>query len=374
MFGLIPSGDQTELHFDRSTSVWPDDGLTLDIDDVLSSKRALTEQTKGNTLCTQPIQKCIQTTRMGFINILPKHFLNSKDVVDENPTSTNVNPEHFASDYYFKMRRPRLVEKSGELNIVMNNVPKHKRRLFRDMFNTILGIEWRWHVVFFLLSFMISWLVFAIGWYLIAFFHNDLEFNYKETRNSSNSVHNQSHIVCVSGNLWKLHIVLGGILEPVPFLGIHDFTTALLYSIETQHTIGYGFRHITEECPHAIMYLMLQSCFGIFVQGLVAGVVFAKISCPNKRKSTIIFSKSAVICKRDGNLCFQFKVGNIGKSQLADARIRILMIKSHVTDESVYLEVLGFTRGDKKLFFGPRSLSERQNFIPCKGSDLLSCH
>lgn len=58
--------------------------------------------------------------------------------------------------------------------------------------------------------------------------------------------------------------------------GIHDFTSALLYSVETQHTIGYGLRHITEECPHAILFLMLQSCFGIFVQGLVAGVMKIK--------------------------------------------------------------------------------------------------
>jgi hypothetical protein len=58
--------------------------------------------------------------------------------------------------------------------------------------------------------------------------------------------------------------------------GIHDFTSALLYSVETQHTIGYGLRHITEECPHAILFLMLQSCFGIFVQGLVAGVMKTK--------------------------------------------------------------------------------------------------
>jgi hypothetical protein len=27
--------------------------------------------------------------------------------------------------------------------------------------------------------------------------------------------------------------------------GIHDFTSALLYSVETQHTIGYGLRYIT---------------------------------------------------------------------------------------------------------------------------------
>ena len=32
-------------------------------------------------------------------------------------------------------KRPRLVKKCGELNIQMENVAKHKRRLFKDFFN-----------------------------------------------------------------------------------------------------------------------------------------------------------------------------------------------------------------------------------------------
>lgn len=116
-------------------------------------------------------------------------------------------------------------------------------------------------------------------------------------------------------------------------LGVHDFTSALLYSVETQHTIGYGLRYITEECPSAIIFLMLQSCFGIFVQGLVAGVVFAKISRPNKRKRTIIFSHNACVSERDGKLCFMFKLANIRISQLSDARIKMHMIKSRRTSE-----------------------------------------
>jgi len=36
-------------------------------------------------------------------------------------------------------KRPRLVKKCGELNIQMENVDKHKRRLFKDFFNTIIG-------------------------------------------------------------------------------------------------------------------------------------------------------------------------------------------------------------------------------------------
>ena len=75
----------------------------------------------------------------------------------------------------------------------------------------------------------------------------------------------------------------------------------------------------------------------MFVQGLVAGVVFAKLSRPNKRKRTIIFSNNAVITERDGKLCFLFKIGNIRISQLSDASIRIILIKSRLTKEGEFI-------------------------------------
>ena len=37
-------------------------------------------------------------------------------------------------------KRPRIVNKNGELNIQMRNVSNYKLRLFQDFFNTIIGI------------------------------------------------------------------------------------------------------------------------------------------------------------------------------------------------------------------------------------------
>lgn len=63
--------------------------------------------------------------------------------------------------------RPRLVKKCGELNIDVESVPKRKRRLLSDFFNTILDIKWRWHIFIFIMTFLISWIVFATAWYFI---------------------------------------------------------------------------------------------------------------------------------------------------------------------------------------------------------------
>ena len=50
-------------------------------------------------------------------------------------TATTVSVD----SYDFERSKPRLVKKSGELNINANKVPKRRRRLLSDFFNTILG-------------------------------------------------------------------------------------------------------------------------------------------------------------------------------------------------------------------------------------------
>ena len=72
-----------------------------------------------------------------------------------------------------------------------------------------------------------SWLLFAVVWFLVALTHGDLEPELEP-----------GHVVCVDNVL--------------------DFTTAFLFSVETQHTIGYGGRQTTEECPEAIFIMSVQ--------------------------------------------------------------------------------------------------------------------
>ena len=44
-----------------------------------------------------------------------------------------------------------------------------------------------------------------------------------------------------------------------------DFTSAFLFSVETQHTIGYGGRMISTECPTAVLVMSLQSIIGVLI-------------------------------------------------------------------------------------------------------------
>ena len=138
--------------------------------------------------------------------------------------------------------------------------------LFKDVFITILDLKWRYTLMAFLASFMLSWLIFGVIWWGIAYNHGDYLLE---------NMNNDTFIPCILAN--------------------KNFASAFLFSVETQHTIGYGSRQTTEECPEAIIMQCLQSIVGVIIQACMAGVVFAKLARPKKRVNTVVFSKYVLI-------------------------------------------------------------------------------
>jgi len=71
-----------------------------------------------------------------------------------------------------------------------------------------------------------------------------------------------------------------------------------------------------------------------YFQAFMVGIVFTKMSRPKQRSQTIMFSKNAVICRRDGQLCFMFRIGDMReKSHLIGTTIQTRLIRSRVTPE-----------------------------------------
>lgn len=165
---------------------------------------------------------------------------------------------------------------------------------------------------------------------------------------------------------------------------IHGFASTFLFSIETQHTIGYGYRYTTEECPEGIFIMCIQSIIGVMIQvnwifmssgtlwalrnarppfyrlfpiqAFMVGVVFSKLTRPKMRAQTLLFSRSAAICQRDGQLCLMFRVGDMRKSHIIDASIRAQMIRMRVTNEGEMMPYfqhelkVGFDHDESNLF------------------------
>ncbi|KAF2364267.1 Potassium channel inwardly rectifying Kir [Trinorchestia longiramus] len=231
-----------------------------------------------------------------------------------------------------KKGRKRIVQKNGECNVTVANVAKRRRRYLQDIFTTLVDIKWRWTLMVFALSFILSWLVFAMVWWLIAFIHGDLMSEHLPPNQEKNE--------------WTPCV-----------MNIGSFTSCFLFSIETQHTIGYGSRHTTEECPHAIVVMCLQSITGVVIQAFMVGIVFAKLSRPKKRTQTLIFSRKMCILQRDGQMCLMFRVGDIRKSHIIEAHVRAQLIRKHVTQEGEEIPLhmydldVGYDVGEDRIFF-----------------------
>jgi len=204
--------------------------------------------------------------------------------------------------------RKRIVSKRGHVNIGKTRVSKRRRRFLSDFFNTMLDIKWRYvHLIFFM-AFIGSWFIFAVIWYIIIYYHGDFDEEHLPDNQEING--------------WKPCVV-----------NINNFVSVFLFSVETQHTIGYGGRMTTEECPEAIFIMSFQSIVGVMIQACMVGIIFSKLSRPKKRASTLMFSKNAVVCQRDGTNCLLFRVGNMRHSTLVEAHVRAILISKRVTEE-----------------------------------------
>ena len=76
-----------------------------------------------------------------------------------------LNNEHpLVFQDYKKNTRKRIVSKTGQSNTQLFRVNKKKTRLLKDVFVTILDWKWRYTLLAFITSFMLSWLIFAVFW------------------------------------------------------------------------------------------------------------------------------------------------------------------------------------------------------------------
>jgi Inward rectifier potassium channel transmembrane domain len=52
---------------------------------------------------------------------------------------------------------------------------QRRYRFFHDLFTTLVDCQWRWTLLAFFLSFIFTWLFYAVVYWLSAWAHGDLE-------------------------------------------------------------------------------------------------------------------------------------------------------------------------------------------------------
>ncbi|KAM8975870.1 G protein-activated inward rectifier potassium channel 2 [Pelodytes ibericus] len=221
-------------------------------------------------------------------------------------------------------KKQRYVRKDGKCNVHHGNV-RETYRYLTDIFTTLVDLKWRFNLLIFVMVYTATWLFFGFIWWLIAYIRGDLD-----------HVGDKTWSPCVDN--------------------LNGFVSAFLFSIETETTIGYGYRVITDKCPEGILLLLVQSVLGSIVNAFMVGCMFVKISQPKKRAETLVFSTNAVISVRDGKLCLMFRVGDLRNSHIVEASIRAKLIKSKQTKEGEFIPLnqtdinVGYDTGDDRLF------------------------
>lgn len=227
-------------------------------------------------------------------------MLSRKGLIPDDYLLTRLAEDVLQPKFKAKARKARFVAKNGACNVAHTNI-REQGRFLQDVFTTLVDLKWIHTLIIFTMSFLCSWLLFGMVWWLVAFAHGDLDHK------------GDDFVPCVTD--------------------IHSFSSAFLFSIEVQVTIGFGGRMITEECPSAIIILIMQNIVGLVINAIMLGCIFMKTAQANRRAETLIFSKHAVISLRNSKLCFMVRIGDLRKSMIISATVRMQVVRRSSTPE-----------------------------------------
>ncbi|KPJ03904.1 Inward rectifier potassium channel irk-1 [Papilio xuthus] len=278
-----------------------DNGLTMTIDVETESQSPKSSETRHiSDASTQPMVSSIVTNetydRIDFIESI---YNDPDDLAGGHGYSTPYSKRRKKRkkrrhQHGRPIRSRRVVYKSGEENVpVRTNIPAKSIKYMRDIVNTVINSKWRFIILLMIVAHFIFWFIFAGIWYAVASSYQDDIGDGKEH--------------CVTGT--------------------SSFAGLLMMSVETQMTIGYGVRYPSEECPEAIIVMVIEIVAGTALSGGLSSLLFTKLVRPNRHLSSVGFSKKATVCLRDGELCLQFRVWDLLNLHLIGSTITAYMLK-----------------------------------------------
>lgn len=156
----------------------------------------------------------------------------------------------------------RYVAKDGKCRVNLCHISE-RGRFLSDIFTSFVDLQYRWFLFVFMMCYIVTWFFFAVLYFLNAFFRGDLEKEKPLTTPEENLI---DHAPC--------------------YLGVDDFISALLFSVETQRTIGYvsmvSPSTVSPSCHESVVLVMTQCIVGSMIDALMVGCMFVKISRPKR--------------------------------------------------------------------------------------------
>ena len=102
------------------------------------------------------------------------------------------------------------------------------------------------------------------------------------------------------------------------------------FSVQTMGTIGYGVMHPLSSAAEVLV--TAEVIVGVSLVALASGMLFAKFSIPRARMQ---FAEWATISPFDGVPTLMFRLGNERASQIIEATVRVVLVRTERTAEGV---------------------------------------
>lgn len=232
-------------------------------------------------------------------------------------SSDNADPDEF-----------RIVKKNGDTTVKLVNQTMARTCFYPNMFTSIVEMDSIWICLIFLTCFLLSWFTFALLYFVVAEANGDL----------------------VNGEAPKIET------QTPCFEEINNFLEMFQFSMETQTTIGYGTRYVTDECPTAILLVVIQSILGSFILSAITGVIFFKFQEPKKRAHTVLFSKVACVVDEGSRYFIEVQILNMQRSQVIDPKVTAICFMNREDGSGKCRLDMDFSPCQKnsRLFFRPR--------------------
>ena len=129
----------------------------------------------------------------------------------------------------------RLIGKNGQRRVRTTTSARLEVQKVRDMFTSLVDLNWLVLLLLTCLSYLACWLSFALVWFGLAAYHGDL----------SQSRTGEGEEACVKG--------------------VENLMSSFLFSLELQQTIGYGSRVPSADCSPALILQSAQTILGMLV-------------------------------------------------------------------------------------------------------------
>ncbi|MEN2497301.1 MAG: inward rectifier potassium channel 2 [Marteilia pararefringens] len=149
-------------------------------------------------------------------------------------------------------------------NVAINSV--HTPSFFSRFAPTINNMKWRYILLLFFAGIIGSWLFFALIYWMIS-------------------------------SLDLSHFNKSGLDGMNCLINVTDFPSALLYSMELQSTIGFGYRYVNSKCWYGVVVSILHAAFGTIFQAVLLMTILNKLTRPVLQNKSVVFSDKVVLYK-----------------------------------------------------------------------------